>query len=81
MVKAQQIRNKAEEWLQGSISLPDFHSWFASETCDAHRSDDFAARNLAASIDLSLSEYTSGHLSLDGLKDDVRQAVRVLAKV
>jgi hypothetical protein len=74
MVHAREIRWKASEWLDGLISLAEFHRWFAAETSDIHDAPkDSEARRLAAKIDLSLSEYSGGYLSLEDLRNDFQE--------
>jgi hypothetical protein len=76
MVSAHQIQLKVAEWLDGMISLPEFHAWFASETWDMHNaSDDAEGRKLAAEIDLALSEYTGGYLPIDRLREELANAI------
>lgn len=69
--RGQQIRDRASAWLTGDISLSEFHSWFASETWDAHIWNDPDAKRLASKIDLLLSEYTGGYLPVHDLKEAV----------
>lgn len=70
MVSAEVIRSRVADTLSGKLPLRDFHLWFASETSEAHRWTDETSKKMASEIDLSLSEYTSGHLTrADLLKD------------
>jgi hypothetical protein len=75
MPNALQIRSRLVEWLDGKISLADFEDWFVPETWNIHKANDQEADRLVDDIELSLSEYSGGYLTLAQLKAHLRKLV------
>jgi hypothetical protein len=73
MPDALQIRTRLADWLDGKISLSEFEDWFVPETWDIHKANDPDAEDLADEIELSLSEYSGGHVSVDQLKQNLTE--------
>jgi hypothetical protein len=65
-----QIRSQIRRLLSNEVSLRDFQKWYVPVTWDIDRSNEVAAKNLAAEIDLKLAEYTSGHLTESEVRQD-----------
>ena len=59
------IRN----YLVGGESLDDFEDWFVSRSWDVHLTDDLAAANLVAEIELRLAEFSEEHWSEGELRN------------
>lgn len=64
------VREKVIDLLEGRLSLDDFREWFAGGAWDA-RGDE-----LARTIWLRLSEFSSGHWTEDELRDEFRKALK-----
>ena len=62
MVQASDIREQLGALLFGSFSLELFENWISVHTWNIRRWGDSEAQDLAYSIELRLSEYSSGHL-------------------
>jgi len=77
MPDALQIRSRIADWLDGKISLSEFEDWFVPVTWDIHKGNDPEAEELTDEIELSLSGYSGEYLSLDQLKDKLRELVPV----
>jgi len=71
MVTASEIRQQLLSFLAKGIDLDDFEDWIAQNTWDVHRSGDLEAEQLAYSIELFLSEQSSGHLSESDLRSEL----------
>jgi len=76
MFSAQQLQQKAAEWISGKIALRDFHLWFESEAFDLRQSADKSAAELAGQIDVLLAEYTGGYLPVAELRRELAEAIR-----
>ena len=70
-----QIREQLIKYLASEISLREFQRWFVTATCDLEAVENVSAFKLASDIELLLSEYTSGHLSEEELRSELRQFV------
>lgn len=62
MVQASDIREQLRALLFGLLGLESFENWISVHTWNIHRWGDSEAQDLAYSIELRLSEYSSGHL-------------------
>jgi hypothetical protein len=77
MPNAFQIRSRLTEWINGGISLSEFEDWFVPETWNIHKANDPEAEALTDEIELSLSEYSGGYLSLDRLKENLKELAHI----
>src|SRR5438128_2351866 len=77
MPDALQIRSRLADWIDGRSSLSEFEDWFVPETWNIHKASDAEAEDLTDEIELSLSEYSGGHLTLEQLKESLRERVLV----
>jgi hypothetical protein len=73
MPNAPQIRSRLAEWIDGRISLSAFEDWFVPATWNIHKENDSEAENLADEIELSLSEYSGGYLSIAELRESLEE--------
>ena len=65
-----EIAERLARYLAGEISLRDLQLWFSAATWDVHEREDGRATDLAGEVELSLDEYTSGHLDEDELREE-----------
>jgi hypothetical protein len=75
MPEAIQIRSRLSDWIEGRISLAEFEDWFVPATWNIHKGNDAAAEDLTDSIELSLSEYSGGYLTLEELREKLKGPV------
>jgi len=81
MVSSSQIRERLSLFLDGQIDLEAFEDWFVQNTWNIHLSGSVAAESLTFAIEESLSEYSSEHLSLKELRDELSQILDADNKV
>jgi hypothetical protein len=74
MARLSEIQEALAKYLAGDISLPDFEDRFVQSSWNIHKSNYSEARRFVHSIELRLSEVSSGHLS----EDDLRQQLASL---
>lgn len=72
MPDALKIRSRLADWIDGKIPLSEFEDWFVPETWNIHKANDPEAEDLADEIELSLSEYSGGYLTLEQLKESLK---------
>ena len=72
MADVDQIRYYLSEWMGGKISLREFEDWFVPATWDIHNSGNKDSEDLVDEIELRLSEYSSGFLSKDELRSEMK---------
>lgn len=77
MPDALQIRSRLAEWTDGKISLSEFEDWFVPETWNIHKANDLEAEDLVDEIELSLSEYSGGYLSVGELKKRLKDLAHI----
>lgn len=70
------IRHQASLYVGGSCSLSQFEDWFLPQVWDVEESDSPDAEDLAKAIMASLSEFSSGLVNEEGLKDQLRPLLR-----
>jgi hypothetical protein len=75
MVSSSQIRNRLAMFLDGLIDLDAFEDWFVQSTWDIHLSGSKAAETLTFAVEESLSEYSSGHLNEQQLRNELYDIV------
>jgi len=77
MTTAQQIRQMLSRYLDGNIELDALEDWIATSTWNARPDGtDADAIVLGADIELRLSEYSSGHLPLGQMRDELRNLAK-----
>ena len=82
MTTARQIRQMLLRYLDGSIELDALEDWIATSTWNARPDGAEAdAIVLGADIELRLSEYSSGHLPLGQMRDELRDLANNLPVV
>lgn len=77
MVAESVLRQRLASLLSGDVSLDDFEDWFAAASWNAHKDSSPAAQRLIGAIELRLGEYSSGHLSLSELLQELEAVLRV----
>lgn len=75
MIAESEIRNEVARLLLGEIPLDQFEDWFVERSWNAHLDSSVAAQRLAYAIDLRLAEHSSGHLSEEQLRRELRPLV------
>src|SRR5580698_7478841 len=71
MIAEHQIRQKLAKYLHDEISLDRFEDWLAERSWNMHRDSDESAQKLVSAIELRLAEYSSGHLDIRSLRDEL----------
>lgn len=71
MVTTKDIREQAESYLANGIDLDTLEDWVAQRTWNLHRSGDIESQHLAYSLELLLSEHSSGDLSEGALRSEI----------
>jgi len=71
MASASEIHGKLAGYLSGNITLEDFEDWFVPSSWNSREADDLEAWTLLSSIELRLSEYSSGHLTEEELRKEL----------
>jgi hypothetical protein len=71
-----EIHDHLGQWLDGRISLREFEDWFVPSTWDVHRRGEPDLESLADEIELNLSEYSDGVVTLPELRREMANAIR-----
>lgn len=71
----QSVREHLASYLAGEEPLHDFQEWFAPRAWDVAREASLEAHELVQEINLSLAEFTSGHLTAVELAQRLRPLV------
>ena len=73
MVEVNEVRQKLADYLSLAKKLPlaDFEDWFVRNSWDVHKANNPELRELVHSIELRLSEFSSGHLSEQALRKEL----------
>ena len=80
MVSASQIRNELAMSLAGILPLDDFEDWFVQNTWNIQNTGSKAAEVLTFAIEELLSEYTSGHIPENRLREELAQVLQAETK-
>lgn len=75
MASSDQIRTKLLDCIEDRISLRAFEDWFVPSTWNVHLENDSQTESLVDEIEINLSEYTDGYLTLDQLRHNLRGLV------
>jgi hypothetical protein len=68
----QSIRQHLVDYLAGQISLDDFTSWLVGATWNVASTESAGAAELTYSVELALAEHSSGLLSDEELRAELR---------
>src|SRR5258708_16125443 len=63
MIVASDIRRRLADALSGEAALDDCEDWLVKNSWNMHLDSSRVAQELASSIELALSEHSSGHIS------------------
>jgi len=66
------IRAVLARYLAGEITLHEFEEWFVAHTWNVHQTRNPIAEELTYTIELLLSDYTSGILDENKLREELR---------
>jgi hypothetical protein len=66
------IRRHLVSYLAGNVSLDELTNWLVRATWNIENSENAAARELAYAVELALAEYSSGLLTPDELRAELR---------
>lgn len=69
------IRERLASYLAGEIALDDLEDWIAQRTWNLHKFGNERCQKLAYAIESKLSEHSSGHLTDEGLRRELRPFV------
>ncbi|HLA10042.1 MAG TPA: hypothetical protein VJ023_05445 [Pyrinomonadaceae bacterium] len=75
MIKENEIRAELVKYLAGEQSLDQFEDWFVQHSWNMHKDSSLSAQRLSSAIELRLAEHSSGHLSEEELRDQLRPYV------
>lgn len=75
MINESEIRERLAGYLAGDLSRPDFEDWLVQSSWNMHLDSSQSAQDLVSEIELRLFEYSSGHLSEEQLRTDLRSYV------
>lgn len=67
MLEVNDIRKNLANYLAKKISLSEFEDWFVQNSWDSQKAGNLELRELVHTIELRLSEFSSGHLTEQGL--------------
>jgi len=76
MIAESEIREQLARFLAGEIPLDEFEDWFVQRSWDAHLDSEQSAQKLAYAVELRLAEHSSGHLSEQELRQELRPFVQ-----
>ncbi len=71
MIAELEIRKELVRFLTNEISLDDFEDWLVSKSWNMHLDSSAAAQSLASEIELCFSEFSSGHMNMAELRDEL----------
>lgn len=75
MIAESEIRDWLARYLAKEIPLEEFEDWFVRQSWDMHVGSPEAAQKLASAIELRLAEHSSGHLTDEDLRRELRSFV------
>jgi hypothetical protein len=76
MTSAREIRVRLQDWLDGALSFRQFQEWFVPVAGMIAAENDPEAEALVDDIDMSLSEYSDGVLTLEELREELTRFAR-----
>lgn len=72
MISGEALRNRIVDVLLKNESLDSFEDWLVQNSWNVHKSADHDLQKLVFAIELRLAEYSSDHLSENGLRKSLR---------
>lgn len=60
------------DYLEGHCTFRDLRAWLASETWDVHATGDTSLIDLVGRIELTLAEYSLGHISREEMREELQ---------
>lgn len=76
MISELEVKENLASLLTNELSLEDFDRWLVEKSWNMHLDSAVEAQELVGSIELSLAEYSNGHLSWEELKNALRPHVQ-----
>jgi hypothetical protein len=70
------IRHQLGAYLSDALSLDEFIAWVVGASWNIENAGDAGASQLAFTIELALAEHSSGFLTLDELRSELRNISR-----
>jgi hypothetical protein len=70
------IREQLARYLNQEITLAEFQEWYVPFSWQVDRLGDLFLREFISDTDLRLAEYTSGHLSEEDLRSELRSLIQ-----
>ncbi len=72
MARVNEIREQLANYLAGELSRPEFEDWLVKNSWNIHQAPEAVdAKSLVHSIELRLAEFSSGHLTEEGLRKEL----------
>lgn len=78
MISSRDIRDRLADALLEKSSLDDFEDWLVQHSWNVHKAADFDLLRLVYAIELRLAEHSSGHLSEDALRKELRSLLQIV---
>lgn len=78
MFTRKQLEQRVDAYRDDQISRQEFHNWFEDNSFDAYGPDS-EVREACVAIDTAFSEYLSGEVGEESLKDQLENALRPFA--
>jgi len=76
----EEIQEHLSRYLKGEMTLHEFEDWFAPVLWDLADSDDEAAREIAGSVHVLISELSNGTLELPAFRERLTPFVPTVAE-
>jgi len=76
MISELEVRRKLSELLACQLSLEEFEDWLVQRSWNMHLDSSAGAQDLVSTLELALSEHSSGHLSEESLFDQLRSLLK-----
>lgn len=71
MIREAEVRERLAAVIEELLPLPEFEDWLIQASWNMHRDSDPSAQDLVSAVELALSEYSSGHVSLAELRSEL----------
>ena len=79
MLEVNDIRKNLANYLAKKISLSEFEDWFVQNSWDSQKTGNLELRELVHTIELRLSEFSSGHLTEQELREELLPFVTLIS--
>ena len=80
MIAESEIRDWPARYLAREIPLEEFEGWFVRQSWNMQEGSPEAAQRLASAIELRLAEHSSGHLTEEDFRRELRSFVTSYVK-